>query len=147
MALELSPPVPATEVPPLRSTSAKDKGPNPFLEPHPHTDPAQNFPEGWLAKSYDDGVWYDVGPVQGHWEDGEIRKGGRKGQPTRRMVGDAAEITRWLRDAATELGIGVSIKYFPVKNKNGTEAKDRVLVKYLGTNRKQRKSKDGEEEE
>lgn len=141
MALEIAPPVAATEIPPRRQTSTKDRGPNLFLEPHPET----GFPDGWLAKSFDDGVWYDVGPVQGHWEDGVIQKGKRKGETVRRMVGDAAEVTRQLREAAAVLEIGVSVKYFPVRNKNGTEAKDRVMVKYLGTNRKQRKESTDEE--
>lgn len=125
-------PVKATEIPPKRDTGA-NHGPNEFLVKRP-----PQFPDGWLAKSYDDNDWYDVGPVQGHWETGEVLKGKNKGAPIDRMTGQAEEVRRQLREAAAALGIGVSIKYFAVVNKAGTgELKDRLLIKYLGQKAKQ----------
>ena len=134
-------PVVATEIPLRReSQGARNRGPNLFLEPHPD----EGFPEGWLAKSYDDGSWYDVGPVPGGYETDTARRGKNKGAEIQRMSGMAAEVTRQLREAANELGIGVSIKYFPVLYKSGAkkgqEIPGQVLVKYLGINRKQKKA-------
>jgi hypothetical protein len=134
MALTDITPVVTAEVPKQRQTKGREYGPNLFLAPHPEA----GAPEGWLAKSFDDGNWYEL-TVQGHFEEGTVNKGVNKGKPVSRVVGDAQEVTRQLREAAAHLGVGVSIKYFPVTNKNGSEAKDRLTVKYLGTNRKQRR--------
>lgn len=129
-------PVVATEIPAKRESAARvERGPNLFLAPHPES----GFPEGYLFKSYTDGVWYDL-PVEGGWVVDTIAKGPNKGQETERLDGDAAEAVRQLREAATTLGIGVAIKFFPVYFKGGAkkgqEDPSKVLIKYLGQKRK-----------
>ena len=138
-------PTEATEIPQRRARAGRDYGPNLFLEKHPES----GAPQGYLMQSYNADKWYDV-PVQGYWEEGTIQKGVRKGQPTERLVGDAAEVVRQLREAAAALGIGVSIKYaaetFKSGAKKGQEVPERIVVKYLGTERKQYTKNDGAEE-
>lgn len=129
----------ATEIPAKReSAGARDRGPNLFLQPQ------EGFPKGYLWKSFEDGKWYDL-PVSGGWVVDTIKKGTRKGQEVDRLEGDAAEVVRQLREAAAALGIGVAIKYFPVLIKGGAkkgqEAPDMVLIKYLGQQRKQKRTK------
>lgn len=141
-AFTIPQPTEATEVPALRSGKGrKDYGPNLFLEPHPE----HKAPEGYLALSFDTGKWYEI-PVAGKWEEVTMTKGKNKGQTTKRLSGDAAEVTRQLREAAAKLDIGVSIKYFPVLNKQKREVPGQVLIKYLGTTRKQpRQNSNGSE--
>jgi hypothetical protein len=131
-------PVKSTEPPKQRQTAPKDRGPNLFLD------------NDWLAQSYNDDEWYDVGPVDGQWEEGTVQKGKRKGEAVQRMTGVAQEVTRQLREAAMALGIGVAIKYTPVTYKSGAkvgqEIPGKILVQYLGIERKQsRKNADTEE--
>lgn len=127
-------PVRATEIPAKRERSV-DHGPNLFLEPHPES----GFPHGYLMESYEQGAWFDL-PVEGGWEVGEVTKGPNKGQEVDRLYGDAVEVSRQLREAATALSIGVSIKTFPVLFKSGAkkgqEDPTRILIKYLGQKRK-----------
>lgn len=131
-------PVEATEIPARReSTASKDRGPNLFLQPQ------EGFPKGYLWKSFETGRWYDV-PVAGGWEVVKLQKGPRKGEETEKLTGDAQEVVRQLREAATALGIGVSVKtaavYYKGGPKKGQEVPGQVLIKYLGTTRKQRRS-------
>jgi len=94
---------------------------------------------GWLQQSFDDGDWYDVNggqPINGGLVEVEIVKGNRKGQMTERLDGDVAEVTRQLREAAEQLGIGVSIKYYNATTKAGKEIPGKTIVKYLGQKRK-----------
>lgn len=103
-----------------------DRGPNLFLD------------NGWLAQSRDTGNTLEV-TVAGQFEEYEMRKGEHKGELAEKVTGDAAEVTRQLREAAQALGIGVSIKYFPVVNR-GKEVKGKLTVRYLATKRKTRRT-------
>lgn len=125
MALEIAEPVRGEALPRRVGTRTVDHGPNLFLD------------KGWLAQSAADGETYDV-PCDGEWVKDTIRKGPHKGEEVDRLTGDAAEITRQLREAAQSLGIGVSIKYYPLKVK-GREIKGKLLLKYVATKRKQRR--------
>lgn len=134
-------PVKATEIPLRReSAGARDRGPNLYLQAQP------GFPKGWLMKSFEDGEWYDQS-VQGTWAEVKLTKGANKGKTVEKMTGDAMEATRQLREAATTLGIGVSIKYFPEYYKGGAkkgeEIPGRVLLKYIGIPRKQPRTANG----
>jgi len=128
MALELS--APTVSAAPLERRVGRatiDRGPNLFLD------------NGWLAKSYETGETYEL-PVDGRLEAGIIKKGPKKGEPTERLTGDAAEVTRQLREAAEQLNIGVSIKYYPIKNERTKKViEGKLLVKYVGITRKQRR--------
>lgn len=129
MALEIQAPTKsATGMPRRAGRASVDHGPNLFLD------------NGWLLQSYETGEPYEV-PVEGEFIQDTIKKGARKGEPTERLTGDAAEVVRQLREAANELNIGVAIKYYEVLNKNKTVKKGWVLVKYQGVARKQRQSK------
>lgn len=135
-------PVVATEIPPPRQGKAPvDHGPNQFLQP----DPDNGFPDGWLAESYKNGLWYDVQGVTGEFVMGVIEHGKRKGEPVERMTGDLLEVTRQIREAADTLGIGVAIRYFPAVYRSGPKKDQEIpgtwVVKYLGQNRKQRREK------
>lgn len=118
MALDLSAltPVEGSGMSPRRNT--RTAGPNPFLD------------NGWLLKSYEEGQDYEIGPVSGWYEDTTIQRGERAGEPTQKLVGDAAQVVSMLRTAANKLDIGVSIEIVPGKRK-GT-----VVIKYLGKERR-----------
>jgi len=123
MALELAAPVPSATPIERRAGRAVQHGPNLFLN------------NGWLLDSYNNGRTDEI-IVDGEWVEDTIKKGEKKGQPVMRLTGDAAEVVRQLREAATELNIGVTIKDYPVLNRNNKEVKGKVLIKYLGINRK-----------
>lgn len=112
--------------------ATRNAEPNPFLD------------NGWLLKSYEEKKDYVV-TVPGAWEMGEVKKGERKGDPIERLTGDAAEVTRLLRDGADKLGIGVAIQYtIPTKKVKGVDVDvpGMVNVHYMGKQRKQaRKTK------
>lgn len=131
-------PTVATEIPAKRD-SGVERGPNPYLEP----DLEGGAPNGWFMQSYETGKWMDIGPVSGAWVASEITKGERKGETVDRLEGDAMLVTRQLRDAANQLGLGVSIKYWEVYYKSGPKKGEPVpgqmVVKYLAQNRKQRR--------
>lgn len=139
MVIEIRP-VESTEIPQRRNGRGKqDTGPNLFLQPIPKgVTPAapDGYEEGWLALSYDLGKWFDV-PVEGHYETAQRAYGASKGEEYQKVVGDAADVTKMLREAADKLGIGVTIKYAEVKRKNGSVVPNQLTVKYLGVVRKQ----------
>lgn len=131
-------PVKATEIPQKReSAGSRNRGPNLFLQPQ------DGFPKGYLWKSFEDGDWYDL-PVSGGLVLVEGKRGKSKGQEIEKLDGDAAEVVRQLREAATALGIGVSVKYFDVLAKGGPNkgqpVAGKILIKYLGQPRKQRRA-------
>lgn len=138
MVIEIRP-VEATEIPQRRNGRGKrDTGPNLFTQPIPKgVTPAapDGYEEGWLALSYDLGKWFDV-PVEGHYETAQRAYGASRGEEYQKVVGDAADVTKMLREAADKLGVGVSIKYAEVKRKNGSVVPNQLTVKYLGTVRK-----------
>ena len=124
MALEITAPTVSDAPIERRAGRAVDHGPNLVLD------------NGWLKQSYDTGKTFEV-PVDGKWEEDTIKKGDKKGEKVMRMTGDAAEVVRQLREAAQTLGIGVTIKDYPVVNKrtkNPVEGK--LLIKYQGIKRK-----------
>ena len=118
MALDLSTITPQAGSGMTPRRASRTSGPNPFLD------------NGWLEESYNTGQDYEVGPVAGTYEDGVIQRGERAGEPTTRLVGDAATVVSMLRTAANKLGIGVSIEVVPTKRKG------QVIVKYVGKDRK-----------
>ena len=143
MVIEIKP-VESTEIPQRRASTRRNTGPNPFLQPISRgvTPVAPDgYEEGWLALSYDLGKWFDV-PVEGHYEVATRKYGASKGEEYQKVAGDAAEVARMLREAADKLGVGVSIKYADVKRKNGTVVPNQLMVKYLGTVRKQQRTPD-----
>jgi len=123
MPLEISAPVASAAPIERRAGRGVDHGPNLFLD------------NGWLKASYDSGKTYEL-TVNGKWEESAIQKGQNKGQPVQRLTGDAAEVVRQLREAANTLGIGVTIKDYPVQNRAGKEVAGKLLIKYLGIKRK-----------
>lgn len=131
---------------PVRTRGSRvDHGPNFFLQPiPPGTVGVENgYEDGWLALSYSTGMWFDI-PCDGEFVQGEALRGKNKGQPVTRLVGPAKEITRQLREAADELGIGVAIEYQYVTYKSGAkkdqEIPGKLLLQYLGKERKQRRT-------
>lgn len=139
----LAPPTEATEIPAKRE-SGVNHGPNLFLQ----ADPANGFPEGWFMKSYTTGKWFDVPGVTGDFAVKKIKSGPNQGKEVEQPTGDVAEVTRQLREAANTLGLGVSIKYFPMVYKSGPKKDQEIpgkwVVKYLAQNRKQRREKPAE---
>jgi hypothetical protein len=102
------------------SITARDLGPNFFLD------------KAWdknLQASYDNAEAYEI-TVAGEFKDDTVKKGPKKGQPLKRLTGDAADAVTLLRAAADTLKIGVSVTTVPAR------AKGQVVVKYLGQKRK-----------
>lgn len=125
MALDLSSLRPkVTEMAPRQGTRARrDLGPNPFLD--------KEWPYN-LQNSYDQGEAYSI-EVAGERVEDVIHKGPRKGEPTTRLTGDAADAVVLVREAANLLGIGVSVQDSPAGRKGF------VKVSYQGQKRKQKR--------
>lgn len=110
-----------TTMPARRGTNkGRDLGPNIFLD---------RTWEWNLQASYDNAEPYEI-TVAGTTKEDTIKKGERKGQKTTRVTGDAADAVTLLRNAATKLGIGVTIDVVPAA------AKGQMIVKYQGQKRK-----------
>lgn len=105
----------------------RDEQPNPFLT------------EGWLQQSYETGQDYEV-TVNGEWSISKVKKGPRKGEEIERLTGEAAEVTKMLREASNKLGIGVTIQYAQATTRTGKDIPGKVVVHYLGKVRKQRRA-------
>lgn|SRR5262245_4146830 len=123
-----------TTMPPRRGTRTKrDLGPNPWLD------------KDWefnLKSSYDNAEPYEL-DFQGEEKDDTVRKGVKKGQPIKRLSGDAADAQTLIRDAADKLGLGVSVVVTPAVHTSGVnKGKPRAgwfTVKYQGQKRKAKK--------
>lgn len=118
--------------------STRTSGPNPFLDGFPDGNGGVNT-VGTLEYSYDNDKDFVV-TVPGTYEDTEIKRGPHKGEPTKKLTGDAAAVVSMLRTAADKLGIGCSIVVTPGKRK-GT-----LAIQYLGKVRKQYGPRDEDQE-
>lgn len=121
-----------TTMPARKGTRTKrDLGPNPFLD--------GNW-EFSLKASYDNAQAFEL-DFQGEYVDTKLKRGKNKGQPTRKLQGDAADAETLIRDAADKLGIGASVAVVPALVASGpNKGKPRpgwYTVKYQGQKRKQ----------
>lgn len=140
-----------------RGRAAQDTGPNPFLD------------KGWLMESYQTGEGRQVvvpGGIEEYrpvvrehlhtWaelngyvsENGKLKDGARQayleahngqgeGDVKTRPTGVGAQVVKWIRDAANKLEIGATIQWETAK-------RGHVAIKYLGQDRKHKRSEDDE---
>lgn len=115
--------------------SSRSAGVNPFLAE-----------DSALQTSYQTGDDYYL-DMPGAWEQTVYKRGAQKGEPTIGLTGDAAEVSRLLRDAANKLGIGVSIQYEPNAEGEGKAPKrGHIRVKFVAKERKQKREVSDTEE-
>jgi hypothetical protein len=114
----------------VRSRGPRATGPNPFLD------------KGWLWESYETSKDKEVGPIAGILTDTVVSRGATAGQPTQKWTGDVATVISMLRTAAEKQGIGVSIEIIPATTARGREITGQYTVKYLGKERRQRRTAD-----
>lgn len=111
-------------------------GPNPFLD------------NEWLLRSYENGQDEEV-TVDGKYETVIADRGQHAGEEVTRLTGDAAEVVAMLRSASNKLGIGVRVEVVPDAETwfaLPARRKGQIVVKYLGVNRKQRRTAEEVEE-
>ena len=118
----------------IRTRGPRTTGPNPFLD------------KGWLWDSYETGKDKEVGPIAGVLVETVVSRGATAGQPTTKWTGDVATVISMLRTAAEKQGLGVSIEVVPATNERGRELKGQFTVKYLGKERRQRRTGDADTE-
>lgn len=115
-----------------RGGTARDLGPNPFLDAK------------WdynLANSFAKGEAYFI-ILAGTYVDTPYAKGERKGEIYQKLTGDAADGVSLLRKAAVALEIGVAIREYTGKGPDGQAIpKGNVLIQYAGQKAKQNKPK------
>lgn len=118
----------------------RDLGPNPFLDPKMDGNLEQSYRLFKAGKTAE--ATFEV-TVAGKMENYTQSRGAQKGQPGTRLTGDADTVVRWLRDAAEQLGIGVSIRTVPATDSKGKEVPGKFTVIYRGQNRKQSQKNSG----
>jgi hypothetical protein len=111
----------------VRNRRVREPQENPFLD---------EDMEGNLKQSYELGQDYEI-TVSGWWEVDTIKRGESAGQEIDRLRGDAAEVVSFLRRAANELGIGVTIQTVDASPDDVKEGDELVTVKYMGVERRQ----------
>jgi hypothetical protein len=111
--------------------------PNPFLD--------EDF--GHLGTSYETGQDFEVGPVGGQLVEYTVTKGAHAGELSTKWTGDVVKVVGLIRDAAAELGMGVSMDIVPAVNGRGKELTGQAIVKYLAKERRQYRRNTGTEEE
>lgn len=130
MTITVKPKKSAAKIQRTSTRTARDLGPNPFLDSKVEGNLDQSYKAFKAGKLAD--ATYEV-TVEGTWETYTQKRGAAKGKEGKRLNGDADRVTRWLRDAADQLGIGVAIQYVEAKPVSG---KAHTTVVYMAKERK-----------